>query len=316
MAMATGLDSQFGFTPETTVGTRIAPATFLPLVSENIKYNRERLVSKGMRAGRRTQGLWRPGRGWVDGGFTIELAPQSTGKLFRWCTGAVSTSGAGPYTHVFTNGTLDDRALTIQVGKPDRDGTVRPFDYIGCMCTGYQIGLKVGEYAMFNPSVYGMQEDLSQSLASAAYPTTYTPFTYISGALSIAGAEYEIDDAMITAALNLATGRHKITGTSPDRPKASKESGFRQIGGTLNGDYISNVAYQRFVNGTEAALSLVMTDGAAASLTIAGNVRFDGDTPNVAGPMMLKQALPFVFTSLTSDAAAFTMTLVNSDATP
>lgn len=316
MSMASGLDSQFGFGVEGTPGTRATPATFLPLVSENIKYHRDRLVSKGMKAGRRTQGGWRPGRGWVDGSFTVELAPQSMGKIMKWANGAVSSSGSGPYTHVFTPGGLDDEALTIQLGKPDSGGTVRPADYVGCQCTGYQIGLKVNEYAMLTPSIYGAYEDLSQSLASASYPSTYTPFTYISGSLSLASADYELDDITITAALGQAIGRHKISATTPERPRLSKEAEFRQYGGTLNGDFMSNTAYQRFVNGTEAALSLVLSDGASASLTIAGNVRFDGDTPNIAGPAMLKQALPFVFTSLTSDAATYTMTLVNSDATP
>jgi hypothetical protein len=70
------------------------------------------------------------------------------------------------------------------------------------------------------------------------------------------------------------------------------------------------------VNGAEAALSLAFDAGTGAKLTIAGNVRFDGSTPNVSGPELLEQALPFKFVSVTSDAAAFTVTLENADATP
>lgn len=316
MPIASGLEAQLGFSPETTIGTRVVPATFLEFVDESLAYRRNRIISQGLKAGRRTQGRWKQGTGWVDGGFNIELAPQSTGKLFRWAMGAVATSGAGPYTHVFTPGTLDDESLTIQVNRPDESGTNRPFDYVGCQCTDWSISARVNEFVMANFSVYGMAEDTSQSLAAASYPATWSPFTYVSGSLQIAASAYEIDDITINGSNGLQTGRHRIRATTPERPVQSREAEFRSYGGTINSDMFSLAAYQRFVNGTEAALSLAFNDGANAQLTIAGNVRFDGETPNVRGPQMVKQALPFVFTSLTSDAAAMTITLINSDATP
>ena len=316
MPIASGLESQLGFSPETVIGTRVAPATFLEFVDESIVYNRSRIVSNGLKAGRRTQGRWKPGVGWVEGGFSLELAPQSIGKLLKWAMGAVSTSGAGPYTHTFTPGTLDDESLTIQVNRPDESGANRPFDYTGCQCTGWTIDARVGEMVTAKFDLYGMAEDTSQSLAAASYPATWSPFTFVSASLTLAGSAYEIDDITVTAQNGLATGRHRIRATTPERPVQSREADFRSYGGTINSDMFGLTAYQRFVNGTEAALSLVFNDGANAQLTIAGNVRFDGDTPNVSGPQMLKQALPFVFTSLTSDAAAITLTLINSDATP
>ena len=60
----------------------------------------------------------------------------------------------------------------------------------------------------------------------------------------------------------------------------------------------------------------MLSSGASESLTIAGNIRFTGETPVVSGPEILEQPLPFVFTSATSDAAAITATLVNTDSTP
>jgi hypothetical protein len=75
-------------------------------------------------------------------------------------------------------------------------------------------------------------------------------------------------------------------------------------------------AYNRFRNGTEAALSLVFEASTSQKLTITGNVRFDGQTPNVTGPTILEQVLPFKFVSATSDTAAFSVELINSDATP
>ncbi len=313
---SSGIDTQLGFSPEVTHGTRVVPATFIPYTGETVKLRRNRIGSKGMRAGRRTQGQWRPGKQWVDGGFSFELAPQSMGKILRWMMGSVSTTGAGPYTHTFTPGNLDDKFMTFQFARPDEAGVVRPFDYTGTQCTDWQIGLKVDELAQASVSVFGMHEDTSQTLATASYPATWQPFSFLSGSLSIAAAAYEVEEITITGKNNLQTNRHVIKSSTPERPRQSRESGYREYGGMLSGDFFNLTAYNRFVSGTEAALSLVLTDGAAAQLTIAGNVRFDGETPDVTGPAMLKQPLPFVFTSLTSDSAAITMTLVNSDSTP
>ena len=316
MPIASGLEAQVGFSPEVTIGTRVVPATFLEFTGETLKYRRGRIISNGLKAGRRTQGRWKQGVQWVDGDISFELAPQSVGKLFRWMFGGVATSGAGPYTHTFTPGALDDKALTIQFNRPDESGTNRVMEYTGCQCTSWEIGARVNEFVTLKTALYGMHEDTSQSLAAASYPATWSPFTFISGSLSIGGTGYECDEITITGDNGLQTGRHRIRATTPERPVQSRESGYRQYGGMINGDLFSLVAYQRFVQGTEAALSLVFNDGANAQLTIAGNVRFDGETPDVTGPTMIKQALPFVFTSLTSDAATITATLINADTTP
>jgi hypothetical protein len=314
MAIASGLESQWGFSPETTVGTRVTPATFLPFLSENIKHDIARNVSNGIFAGRRTRHVWRPGRQMVKGPVNFELAPQGFTKLGKWMMGGIATTGSGPYSHVLTPAGLDDEAMSFQFAKPDESGTVRVHDIIGAQCIDWSIGLKVGELAQASVNITGMDSTYDESLEVASYPTGWNPFSYISGSLTIGGSAYEPEEISITGSNGLAVDRHRIRATTPEWPVRSREASFREYKGTLNGDFFGLTAYNRFINGDEAALSLVLSDGASASLTIAGNVRFDGDTPNVSGDAMLKQPLPFVFTSASSDAAAFTMTLVNSDA--
>ncbi|MGK3946779.1 hypothetical protein ABK046_51500, partial [Streptomyces caeruleatus] len=69
----------------------------------------------------------------MAGQITHELSPANIGMLLVQAMGAVSTSGAGPYTHVITPGPLvATRSLTVQVGTPDFGGTVRPFNFTGC----------------------------------------------------------------------------------------------------------------------------------------------------------------------------------------
>jgi hypothetical protein len=312
------IDSQIGYAVEVTPGTYVAPTRTIEHVSEGIKLTRTRLESKGIRAGRRGgSGRWRDGGQWVSGPIAHELSAANIGILLRNLMGAVATTGVGPYTHTFTyGGTFTEGGLTIQVGRPDVAGVVRAFSYLGCQITKMTLASKVNEISQMNFEVYGQHEDTGQTLAAATYAAAWQPFTFANATLQLAAAEYEFDDITLNFDSGLRTGRHTHRATNPTRPRISKESAFRTAGGTINSEFIDLTAYNRFVNGTEAALSMVWNAGASAQLTVAGNVRFDGETPNVTGPEMLKQGLPFKFLSTTSDAAMLTITLVNGDAQP
>lgn len=316
-SIASGLDSQLGFGVETTVGTRATPTIFFRFLDEGIQRSRGRIISKGIGMGRRFPSLYRSGVEEVKGPLRWEFAPQGVDKILEWWWGGTPVkTGSGPYQRVFTPGALDGKAMTIQLGKPDDTATINPFDYYGCHCTEGSLTVKAGnEFVIASTSVYGQYEDLTQTLATPSVPSGYMPFSALSCSLSIAGSVYEIEDMTVNWNNQLVTGRHRITGTNPSRPRRSREgAAHRKYGGTINGDYLSNTAYNRFINDTEAALSLVMSDGASAQLTIAGNVRFDGETPNVKGTGPLKQSLPFEFFSSSADATAFTATLINNDA--
>lgn len=314
MATSSGFDSQIGYAVEATPGTYVAPTKTIEHVSESIKFNQERIESQGIKAGRRGgSGRWALGRSWVEGSVQHELSASTIGPILRNLMGAVSTTGSNPYTHTLTYGALSEGALTIQVGRPDLAGTVNVFSYLGCQITELSLSSKVGEISTLDFNVYGQKEDTSQTLATPSYPAAWSPFTFAHGVLSLAAAEYEFDDINLTFNSGLQTGRHTHRSSTAAQPRISKEAAFRTAGGTINSEFISMTAYNRFKAGTEAALSMVWNAGASAQLTVAGNVRFDGETPNVSGPEMLKQALPFKFISTTSDAAMLTVTLVNAD---
>lgn len=315
MGIASGIASQLGLKAESTVGTRVVPDRFLEFTKESLKLDQEYLWSRGLRAGRHTMRRRYKGRQSVAGDIEFELAPQSTGLILKHTLGGVGTTGTNPYTHTFTHGPLDDLGFTIQIAKPDEGGTARPFDIVGAQVTNLKLDAKVGEIVMATMSVYGAHEDRSQSLASASYPSSWTPYTYLHGVLSLASAEYAATEVSIDIPTGLRTGRHAIRGTNPERPRKSRSQNTREIGGVIRSDFFDLTAYERAVNQTAAALSLVFTSGSNV-LTISGNVEFDVDSPNVTGEDMLELGLPFHFMHATSDESAFTVTLVNADSTP
>jgi hypothetical protein len=265
---------------------------------------------------RRHQGRWFPGAQWVDGSVTHELAAADMGILFRHLLGAVSTSGAGPYTHTFTPGALVESTMTVQIGRPNEAGTVDVYDYLGMHIVKATISGKVGEVAQITLDMYGQHEDRAQTLVTAVFDANWDPLVFTEATVSIGGAVYDCTEFSLTIDNALQTGRHSMRTTTPSRPKIAKESGFRTFSGSVKGEYFSKAAYERYVNGTEAAMIIALNGGATNQVTITGNCRFDGTTPNVTGPSMLMQELPFVLLSTTSDAAACTAVLINSDATP
>lgn len=317
MAIASGLAAQIGFVAESTFGTRATPTKFVEFANESLKLTRERIETAGLRAGRRTLHRWAAGKQEVTGQIQMELPQATVGLLFKHFFGTVNTTGSNPYVHTFTPGTTDDKSLTIQVGRPSSAGTVTPFDYLGCSLTDLDLSYTVGDWVKATWGVYGIHEDTAQSLASASYSAAYAPFAWTQASVTLAGSDFAVMSADLKIARGLKTGRHFIRATTPERPKIALEgASLMDVTGTLVADFDSLTAYNRFVSGTEAALVLTANAGASASLVITLNVRFDGETPVVDGPDMLKQSLPFKAVSSTSDAAAITAVLTNADTTP
>lgn len=319
---AAGFDSQVGYAVESPSGTYTAPTRAIEHVKSTLKSVRPPIISKGIKAGRRHQGRSAKGLEVVAGTITHELSPINIGMLFKQGMGAVSTSGAGPYTHVFTPGALvETQTLSIQVGTPSENGTINPLNFTGCQINGFTITSKTGEYVMLDLDVVGqhMQNtgdgDTVAGLTAAVYSSTWAPFSHLHGVLSIAGSEYEFDDVAITVANNLKTGRYTHRSTTPSQAKVAKESGWREFSAVVNSDFWNLTAMNRAFAGTEVAFSWVLTNG-ANTLTIAGNVRTDPDTPVIDGTDNVKQGLALNFVSLTSDATALTITQVTTDSAP
>ena len=314
MATASGIDAQVGISAESAFGTYTTPTRFFEFTEESMKFEKERIESKGIRVGRRVLHRWAAGVQRVTGDITQEFAPQGAALLLSHIFGTKNTTGTGPYTHTFTPGPLDNKSLTVQIGRPNIAGTVVPFSYTGCSITDFEFACSVNEYLTLKTSLYGANESTSETLATASYPANFSPFVFTHGSISIASSAYDVTEISISGANNLKTDRHFISATTPAQPRIALESGIREYTGSLSSDFVSTAAYNRFVNGTEAALALTFNAGSSAQLIFTMNVRYDGETPTVSGAEILEQSLPFKAVSGTSDADAITVQLINADA--
>lgn len=313
MPIGSGVAAQFAYKEETTKNTRIVPDHWLEFVNESVQLRKTRIERSGRRAGRRTNIGWATGNQWVEGSVAFEMVPQSTASLLKLCIGGVVTTGVGPYVHTITPGDL--KSFTAQFGRPSTDGTVRPFEYTGCMVDSWTLSFDAtgdGSMVEFEAGLMGYGEDTGQVLATPSYPTV-TSWTSVQASLQIAGSPYCVDSLTLSGANNLRMN-HEACAATPGKPNIT-ENGVRSYSGTLVSDFKDLTAYNRFVNGTEAALVVTVEASSSAKLVITSNVRFDGETPNVTSDEVLKQSLPFVCTGAT-DAAVITAVITNSDSTP
>lgn len=379
----TGLSAQIGYALETTVGTPVTVTAFVPLLSESFAQDRMRLESSGIIAGRRvlTSNQWNGGNVSVSGSVQHELYNRGLGKLFTAMFGDVTTTGAGPYTHTFTPGSLVGDALTVQVGRPATNGTVYPFTYAGMKVASWEIACAAGEIATVGLDLVGQREfayrqvtdgvttsgsaaissstaafstddvgkpisgtgipsgatiatvtsataatlsanatatgtsitfTIGVALASATYPASIKPLKFNHAAITIGGSTVNVRSLSISGDNGLNSDRRFLGSQYISEPL---EASLRNYSGTLDVEFTDLTQYTRFVAGTEAAMVASFTSG-ADSVTITTNVRFDGTSPQVGGPEIVGQSLPFKCVASSTDSSAITAVLVNSDSTP
>ncbi|MCP2168133.1 phage tail tube protein [Goodfellowiella coeruleoviolacea] len=306
MAIPSGLSAQLGVGEETTYGTAVTPSRFYEFRQESVSLSIERLASTALRAGARVlrSDRWAPGQRSVSGDITMEVGTEGYGLWLKHALGSVTstqpdaTNAPTVWRHVFTPGDLPP-GLTVQIGRPDTGGVVRPFTYSGCRVSSWTLECSVGEFLTLQVSLLGRDETTATALATAAYPAGSVPLTFVTGSLSLGGTETCVRSVSIAGSNALAEDRYCIGGGGlRDVPV---EQGLREITGTLEGEFKDLTAYNRFTNGEEAELVLtfqgpVISGTLRHELVLTANTRFDGATPAVGGPEIVMQSLPIVVT--------------------
>lgn len=311
MAAPSGIAGQIGFKTESVWSTAVVVDQFHPgLLSESITNEITRIDSQGIRAGRRVNHSWASGSQTIGGDIELELWNRPSATLLTHIMGTVNTTGIGPYVHDGTPGDLTGKGLTIQVGRPDVGGTVRPFTYAGCRVASWSLSADVDSIPTLTLTITAATETTGTGLAVASYPASAAPFSFVHGAVSIAGSSIAtVRSFSIEGDNALATDRFRVGSATVLQ---QLEQGKRTYTGELSMDFSDLTAYGRVTAGTEAAVVLSFTSGTdVCSLTF--NARFDGATPNLSGIELLEQSLSFVATSGTSDAAAFSWSITNAE---
>jgi hypothetical protein len=297
-----GLSAQLGLKAETTWGTAVTVDTFVPMVSESMGVTPNRIESGATIAGRRVldAGQWAEGSRTVGGDLGLELPTNSAiaRLLLEQMFGTVT--GAGPWT--FTPGLLYGKSMTAQVGVPGVDGTVRAKTYNGCKVNTWEIAWSAGEIVTLGLGLIAQDETTATALATASYAAgSAVPFIATSVTATIGGSAVCVKQGTLSGDNKLERrfcGGSRLT-TEPI------ESDRRDYTGSLVLEFTDLTQYNRFINGTTAAVVVTFATSTTTSLVLTYNCRFDGETPKVGGRGIIDQPLPIKAVGST-DAAAIT----------
>lgn len=318
MAIGSTLSGQVGFAIETTPGTRQLPTKWVEVLSENLTMGRKTIRSNAIGGG---SSIVKPHTllGQEPGGtITMEAAPENIGTLLRLCMGTPVTTGAGPYTHTYSRSLSNPLpTATFQVGAPDTGGTVRPFDFIGMMAQNWELSIRPDEYVQMSYTLAGRRAVSDQTLATPTWPTLTGPWTSVHATLTLLGGT-ESFQSLTIGADNKIDVSAVVSSVNPGERRV-REVGRPMITGTIEQEFEDMTLFNAFTAGSVGALSLVITAGASASLTITGRVQFvEDNTPQMAGAeQIVTQSCPFEFVrdGANTDAQAFSAVLVTTVAT-
>lgn len=320
MATRSGLDAQVGFAAETTVGTGVTVTRFVEFDNEDFSYGPTWLEGEGLRAGGKYKRDSRVSvvRKDVNGKLDFKLPTKGIGLLVKQMIGSSATAAqiasTTAYKQLHTPGTRYGLSATIQVGRPEPGtGTVQPFTYNGCKCTGWEFSVADGAHAMLSTTWDGWNETTATALATASYTSGNALFNFSHAALTLGGTattgsgEISVSGSTAVAAVvNSVT----IRGEAPmkvDRygignagiKSEQIENDYPTVTGSIDAEFAKVELYDVFKASTSTTLQLNMSQGdAGTSNPFAFNwilpaCRFKTMAPSVNGPDLVRATAEF-----------------------
>ena len=313
MAIRSGLAAQIGIGVESTVGTAATPTRFYEFNDESIAQTIERIDSEGLRTCNRVlrSDRYASGQVAIEGSFSMDMTADNTAILFKHALGAVAT--AGSYVHTCTMSDPFGLGLTIEVGRPGNDGTVRAFTYAGCAINTLDLSVSVGELLSAEFGVIGTTAESIGTVTAASYGSSLELLHFAGAAITVAGTAYPCKDFSLSVNNGLTGDRFVLGSQVAQQPIASS---LAEVTGSLTAEFVDATAYNRVLNATHAAVVATFTDSTGDSITVTVPVaRFDGDTPSVGGPDILDQTLNFKGLFNGTDSPV-TIAVANGDSAP
>jgi hypothetical protein len=241
----------------------------------------------------------------------MDMTADNTAILFKHALGAVAT--AGSYVHTCTMSDPFGLGLTIEVGRPGNDGTVRAFTYAGCKINTLDLSVSVGELLSAEFGVIGTTAETIGTVTAASYASSLELLHFAGAAITVAGTAYPCKDFSLSVNNGLTGDRYVLGSQIAQQPIASS---LAEVTGSLTAEFVDATAYNRVLNATHAAVVATFTDSTGDSITVTVPVaRFDGDTPSVGGPDILDQTLNFKGLFNGTDSPV-TIAVANGDSAP
>lgn len=303
--MSSGLFSQVGAKKEATYGTRVVPDHFIEYRSAGFSLDQRFFTSRQLgaastfpRASRRVATTRS-----ASGSIVMEVPNKGYGFWLDLLHDNVVTpaqqGGTPAYLQTHNIGlTAPAKSATIQLGVPDTSGTVRPFDYLGCMLTSAEWAWDIDDALVSTMAFDSQDEKVDQSLASRSIPSGLASFVFTQGTLSIAGSPVgDVTSGSLSVELPRASDFYAL-GTTGLKSKPLQND-MSAGTGTATVRFTDLTHYNRYRNNTQPTLALSFVGSQISgiyyeTLTLTCNaVGFTGETPSIDGPDVVSHAIPF-----------------------
>ena len=272
----------------------------------------------------------------AKGALPMDLPMRQMNPWLKRMFGSFGQAGATLTEDMSTNAysathylaDLTGHTFTLQAGKPTVDAVTEPFTYTGCKVQAWQIACSMGEIAKLTLTIEarnelnGSQVDplngSAPALQAFTAPVAGEPFCWVDAAVYYGGTPTTTSNKTTVSGATLAGNvvgplSLKVTrpmdltrfapGVAPYRNEPLQNA-LTQIQGSWVIEWLSAETYQAaFASDTGVTIELRFTgpgigtgsDKAELSL-LCSNVFLDGASPQVPGPALLTQTIPWTVT--------------------
>jgi hypothetical protein len=321
MATGSGLDAQFGFKAETTWGTAVTVDHVLEFNSESLTNEPTFLEPTGLRPGvkHKRESRVRVSRRTITGDVSMEVATRGMGTIWKHMLGSgagstpVQIAATTAYKQIHTPGGFVGFGLTMQVGRPEPSGTVRPFTFAGCKIPSWEFSLTDSEVPTLTINVDGRSEATATALATASYAASATVFDFSQATLTLGGTASTASGLTTVSGGTAATTIIREFNLSGESPMANERFGLGNAGlkaeplendtptitGTLTAEFNKTEFYDVFTANTTFPLVLKL-EGATIEASnkrtlefLMPAVKIKAAAPTVDGPDVVPMNIDF-----------------------
>jgi hypothetical protein len=324
MPYGSGLSAQLMTAPETVVGTGLTPTNSYEFLNETVTWQPTWVDGMGLKAGQTFKRASRTiqSRFSVGGDIVLEHADRGhMGALWKQALGSAITvptiiGATTAYKQIHVPGNRTGMSHTVQVGRPQTDGTVRPFTWRGTKFVSWEFSCNDNQLAQLKVTVDAWQESTATALAAASYVGAAQVFNFSQASVFTLGgtASTTAGETTVATGVQVATIIRGITLTNAnpmavDRyglgnagvKKEQIENAIPTVTGHLDGEFTQRTEiYDLMQSNTTVPLEL---DFVSTSLAGAGNpfllafilpaVKFKAASPQAAGPDIVKMGVDF-----------------------
>jgi hypothetical protein len=329
MAIGSGLGVTFGIGAETTYGTYATPTRWFPIEDEKFDVDRKFSEAKAIVGGSLVRQAAQTVllNEVVKGSVKLPLVNSGIGLLLESVLGSMSAPAQQATTAAYQSvGSLSStvgKSYSVQIGRPQTNGTITPFTYLGCKTTSMDLSIESGNVAELSLDFVGQTMVETESLVSAVYPTpSPVVFSFQGSTLSagVYGSETlmaNVRKASIKLARKLDEERFYIGGNGLLAEPI--EDDFVDITGDLTVDFTNTTDWDLWVN-SAAQISIILNfvgqqiaTGYNYTVKLAIPVaQIEGGNPEVSGPKIVERSVKF--TGLNNNSVSpITATVISTD---